>query len=262
VEREARSRVVVAALGALLIGLACERRPALFERSDAASPVPSAAREKESPRAWPLPGPGRGVAVGPIASADALRVVSGAEARSAVPDRCPDHDECVRIANNGADVAHASCDRECARCCPHDGAEDCMFRECAGACKRCADDACRKTVCNDAWLDGCRRRCAAEAHACAGCRDVWCGDGAAKRACHADALAGHEATLAACERDCPAGERKNDGSCTIQCGSAKKTGCSKQAKECPLGKSPDCRCECNAATLGACVGWDATCVCD
>jgi hypothetical protein len=195
-------------------------------------------------------------------AASARRVVTGEATKTAVADRCPDHDECVRIANNDADIARAACDRACAACGPHASADDCARGECAGACGLCADAECRAAVCTDAWLKSCRARCTAEVSTCAGCRDVWCGDGAALRACHADAQALHAVRLAACERDCRASDREADGSCAIACGPAKKSKCSKSAKACKLGSSPDCRCECSAAIAFGCVAWDAVCGCD
>jgi hypothetical protein len=262
------AKVVLAAL-ALVAG--CTRADPSFDRSDGGAvtsasieikniaPTASLNTTPSPARAWPLPLAARGVAVGPSASADPLRVVTGDAARRAMADRCPDHDECVRIANNEGDVAQATCDRECARCCLHENADECVRRECAGACRLCADAECRAAVCSDTWLTGCRDRCAAELTTCAGCRDAWCGDGAARRACHADAKALHAARLAACERDCKPADVAADGSCTITC--SPKSKCSKAAKSCALGTSPDCRCECSAAVAGGCVAWNAVCVC-
>jgi len=214
-------------------------------------------------RAWPAPPPGPGVALGSKAGSPAPPgLVAGDAARASVPDRCPDHDECERIANNSADVAHASCDGQCDRCCPHQTVDDCAARECNGACERCADDGCRRVICNPVWLAGCRDRCRAEMDACAGCRGVWCREGPARRGCHSDVDSLHRSTLHACERDCPAGEKRADGSCVVSCATAKKTSCSKSPKDCTQGQSPDCRCECNGAVGGVCVSWNAVCGCD
>jgi hypothetical protein len=214
-------------------------------------------------RAWPAPAPGPGIAVGLMAGAALSSIlVTGDAAQKSVPDRCPDHDECKRIANNGADVAHASCDGQCDRCCPHRSADDCATAECAGACQRCRDDACRRSICSAGWLEVCRDRCRTELDACAGCRSVWCGEGPALRACHSDVDSHHRATLAACQRDCPPGERGADGSCSISCGTAKTPSCSKRPKDCTNGRSPDCRCECTGAVAGICGSWTAVCTCD
>jgi hypothetical protein len=214
-------------------------------------------------RAWPAPRPGPGTTVGPAAASGApLRFVTGEAARTSVPDRCPDHDECHRIANNGADVAHASCDAQCERCCPHESVDECVRRECNGACSRCADDGCHAAICTAVWLAGCRHRCEGEMSACAGCRSTWCAEGAARSACHADVDGLHRATLAACDRDCPAGQRRDDGSCSVTCGTVKSVACSRAAKDCKIGQSPDCRCECTGAVGGGCVAWNALCSCD
>jgi hypothetical protein len=259
----------LAALAAGLLVIGCTRGPRSTEPADGGGTSPSivpTAMKDIAPaplRAWPAPLPGSGSTVGaPLAPSAPLTLVTGDAARRAVPDRCPDHDECERIANNAADVAHASCDAECDRCCPHESADSCMTSACSGACQRCADATCRAAICNDIWLDGCRDRCRAEASACAGCRSVWCADGAAQKACHLDVASHHEATKRACARDCPAAEKRADGSCKITCGAAKKTSCARAAKDCKLGQSPDCRCECTGAVGGGCVAWDAVCVCD
>jgi hypothetical protein len=264
-----RSAKIWVLLGVALVA-GCSRASPSSDRIDAAPEGLSRTAPKDvvrpinmaPTRAWPVAAD-RGVAVGPTsASAEPLTLVTGEAARAAAADRCPDHDECVRIANNEGDVALAACDRECARCCLHQNPGDCTERECATACRRCVDAACGRAVCNDAWLADCRKRCGAEAATCAGCREVWCGDGASRRGCHTDAEALHAARLAACERDCKAPNRQDDGSCMIACGTAQKNTCTKAAKACALGTSPDCRCECSAAVLGACVAWNSVCVCD
>jgi hypothetical protein len=254
---------------------AVDRTDAGSAGTEAVAPIPSmggaagsmAANRRlpttEPFRAWPAPPPGPGVMVGAASEpAGPLRLVTGDAARAAVPDRCPDHDECHRIANNGADVAHASCDAQCDRCCPHGGVDDCVRRECTGACGRCEDDDCRGAVCNDAWRRGCHDRCVEEMSTCAGCRGVWCGKGAARMGCHRDVDKHHEATLRACDRDCPAGVKRADGSCSVTCGTTKTTTCSKSPGECANGQSPDCRCECQGAIAGACVAWTEVCRCD
>jgi hypothetical protein len=206
-------------------------------------------------RAWPAPFPGPGVRVGPF------QIATGAAASASRPDRCPDHVECHRIANNAADVAAAACDDQCDRCCPHRSADDCVLRECAPACQRCTDRDCRAVVCNDGWSGRCRQRCAAEMAGCVGCRGVWCGEGPARRACQADVDSHHQAVLGACDRDCPAAEKRADGTTVVTCGPDRVVA-SKPAGGCRLGQSPDCRCQCKAAIAGGCVAWDAVCLCD
>ena len=253
---------------ATMLLIHCTPASRSVDGSDAGNTVPEApvatAKSTAPPRfrAWPAPPPGPGLTVVSASSGAPLRLLTGEAARASVPDRCPDHDECRRIANNLADVAHASCDAQCERCCPHESADECVRRECNGACSRCADDGCRAAVCAGGWLEGCRRRCEEEMSACAGCRSAWCVEGTARGACHADVDGHHRATLAACERDCPAGQRRDDGSCSVTCGTIKTVACSREAKDCKLGQSPDCRCECTGAVGGGCVAWKALCSCD
>ena len=265
----ARAKRRRASLSAGLLVLAgCSRGSRSIEPTDggALAPVlPNVVKDiAPAPlRAWPAPFPGPTSIVGaPVSSTAPLTLVTGEAAARAVPDRCPDHDECERIANNAADVAHASCDAQCDRCCPHESADACAAVACNRACERCADERCRAAVCNDVWPGACRDRCRAETSACAGCRSVWCADGTGRQACHLDVANHHEATKRACARDCPTAEKRADGSCSITCGTTKKTHCARAAKDCKLGQSPDCRCECTGAVGGGCVAWDAVCVCD
>jgi hypothetical protein len=227
---------------ALLAALACAReRPPPAPAPKPAPPPPL--------RAWPAPLPGPGLVVG-----------GAADIRAAVPDRCPDHVECVRIANNAADIAAAECDRQCDRCCPHDSVDACAA-VCATACTRCPDATCRRAVCSDGWLVRCGERCTVERGACAGCRSAWCAEGGARRGCHADVETHHQAVLAACDRECPEAQKMPDGSTVVRCGPGGAVTASRPAGGCPLGLSADCRCECTSALSGICLAWNAVCVC-
>lgn len=214
-------------------------------------------------RAWPVSLPGRGLAFSSGAGAPTgpLSIASGPAASNATADRCPDHLECERIANNAADAAHYGCNAQCESCCPHASVEACAKAECSGARERCQGEACHVELGGDRWMQICTERCRVEMSSCAGCRTVWCPAGAALDACHADADRTHRETLRACDRDCPAPEQRADGSCTIQCGRAKTT-CSQPVTDCKNGRSPDCRCECAKAATGVCLDWKDVCTCN
>ena len=212
-------------------------------------------------RAWPVRSPGKGlgfVASSPSSGDTSLLV--GQAALHATADRCPDHLECERIANNAADTAHYGCGAQCEACCPHASVDDCIRRACRDAIERCRGDGCSGDF-KETWMRACTDRCRVEMSTCAGCRNVWCGEGPAVLACHSDADATHRESLRACDRHCPATELRADGACTVKCGAAKTT-CSQRATDCRDGKSPDCRCECTTAFAGVCVAWKNVCTCD
>jgi hypothetical protein len=258
-----RVAVILSLLPCAACAPAARSNGAAEKRADLGSSAAAAPEPAPLSRAWPLAPPGSGLRVGRVGgSSDRLTTVSGAAALVTVADRCPDHAECERIANNSSDVARAACDAQCDRCCPHPSVADCILRECTSACDRCGDDPCRRAICNDRWLNDCRDRCESEMSTCAGCRRAWCADGSAVQGCHADARSRHTATLRACDRDCPAAERQTDGSCFVACGKTKQATCTKAYGDCTNGRSPDCRCECAEAVAGACVTWNQVCTCD
>jgi hypothetical protein len=212
-------------------------------------------------RAWPVPALDRASGE-PVGAAKALVTVRGKAALAFVADRCPDHLECERIANNAADLALANCGAQCDRCCTYPSIYACVAQECVANCERCQDAPCRQAFCGNEGHSACRARCEDAMSGCAGCRGSWCFEGSALRACRADAAAGKKSALLACDRDCPEQDIGNDGSCSVTCGGAKRPTCAKPSPACTNGRSPDCRCECNTAVGGACVAWDAVCGCN
>jgi hypothetical protein len=262
--RRTARHLFAVAIAAAVVGISCHSRDPSGDRTDVPPPPPSAASGATLARlrAWPVPRSVRGVSVNSEPTSDALVALTQGAPLASAAERCPDHDECRRIANNTADVAHAHCDAQCDACCPHPNAQECARRACDGACSACADAACKHGACGADWNRSCRERCRSEINLCAGCRSVWCESGAALGACHADADAMHREALRACDNDCPAAEKRSDGSCRITCGKTKATSCSQSSANCHDGRSPDCRCECVGAAAGICVSWKDVCTCD
>lgn len=179
-----------------------------------------------------------------------------------LPEGCPSNAACHASADQQSRAAHGNCDAQCERCCPYKSVDECIDRECNGACERCGGNpGCEGAICNERWMHGCHNGCNGKMNACAGCRGAWCGEGEARTRCHAAVDRHHQARLHECDRVCPAERQTPGGGCEISCGLTNVTTCRKEAAECKPSGKPSCRCECEISLAGLCTSYRDVCDC-